>query len=68
MHERLLHFEEAARLDGEDFTQKSRAILKRCGLECESNLVGQADDGASVMSGKHSGVETSIKEAAKQAF
>ncbi|KAI4796480.1 hypothetical protein KUCAC02_026982, partial [Chaenocephalus aceratus] len=41
---------------------------ERYGLEYKSNLVGQAYDGASVMSGKHSGVQARIKEVAKQAL
>ncbi|KAI4802900.1 hypothetical protein KUCAC02_006750, partial [Chaenocephalus aceratus] len=38
---------------------------ERYGLEYKSNLVGQAYDGASVMSGKHSGVQARIKERAE---
>ncbi len=43
-------------------------ILERYGLDYRSNLVGQAYNGASIMSGKHSGVQSHIQDMAKQAF
>ena len=42
--------------------------LESYGLQYKSNLVGQGYDGASVMSGKHSGVAARIKTEAKTAF
>lgn len=66
--ESFLHFESADRLDAAGLTHKIIQVLERCGLEYKSNLIGQSYDGASVMSGKHSGVQARIKEVAKQAF
>ena len=43
-------------------------LLERYGLNYKNNLVGQAYDGAAVMSGKHSGVQARIREQAKFAF
>lgn len=43
-------------------------LLERYGLNYKNNLVGQAYDGAAVMSGKHSGVQARIKEQPKFAF
>lgn len=62
--ESFLHFEAAERLDAAGLAEKIINILERYGLEYRKNLVGQSYDGASVMSGKNSGV----KETAKQAF
>ncbi|XP_019905690.2 zinc finger MYM-type protein 1 isoform X1 [Esox lucius] len=66
--ESFLHFEAAGCLNAAGLTEKITQILERYGLEYRTNLVGQAYDGASVMSGKHSGVQAHIKEVAKQAF
>uniref|UniRef100_A0A6Q2XCH7 TTF-type domain-containing protein n=1 Tax=Esox lucius TaxID=8010 RepID=A0A6Q2XCH7_ESOLU len=66
--ESFLHFEAAEHLDAAGLTEKIIHILEKYGLDYRSNLVGQAYDGASVMSGKHSGVQSRIKEVAKQAF
>ncbi len=66
--ESFLHFEAAERLDAAGLTERIIHILERYGLDYRSNLDGQAYDGASVMSGKHSGVQSRIKEVAKQAF
>ncbi len=68
VHESFLHFESADRLDAAGLTDKIIHILESHGLEYKNNLVGQAYDGASVMSGKHSGVQARIKEQAKHAF
>ncbi|KAJ4947590.1 hypothetical protein JOQ06_009625, partial [Pogonophryne albipinna] len=55
-------FKPRDRLDAAGLTEKIIQVLERYGLEYKSNLVGQAYDGASVMSGKHSGVQARIKE------
>ncbi len=68
VHESFLHFESADRLDAAGLTDKIIHILESHGVEYKNNLVGQAYDGASVMSGKHSGVQARIKEQAKHAF
>ena len=49
-------------------TGKIVHLLERYGLNYKNNLVGQAYDGAAVMSGKHSGVQARIREQAKFAF
>ncbi len=43
-------------------------MLESHGLEYSENLVGQSYVGASVMSSKHAGVQTQIKDVAKHAF
>ena len=63
-----MHFESADHFDAAGLTEQIVQVLERYGLEYKSNLVGQAYDGASVMSGKHSGVQARIKEVAQQAF
>ncbi|XP_062326326.1 zinc finger MYM-type protein 1-like [Osmerus eperlanus] len=68
VHESFLHFESADRLDAAGLTDRIIHILESHGLEYKNNLVGQAYDSASVMSGKHSGVQARIKEQAKHAF
>ncbi|KAJ4939342.1 hypothetical protein JOQ06_028791, partial [Pogonophryne albipinna] len=55
-------FKPRDRLDAAGLTEKRIQVLERYGLEYKSNLVGQAYDGASVMSGKHSGIQARIKE------
>lgn len=42
--------------------------LEKHGLDYRKNLVGQVYDGGAVMSGKHSGVSTRIKNSARFAF
>uniref|UniRef100_A0A8C4RMG3 HAT C-terminal dimerisation domain-containing protein n=1 Tax=Erpetoichthys calabaricus TaxID=27687 RepID=A0A8C4RMG3_ERPCA len=64
----FLHFEFAERLDAVGLTEKIVHLLERHGLDYKNNLIGQAYDGAAVMSGKHSGVQDRIKEKAKYAF
>uniref|UniRef100_A0A3B5BCP2 DUF4371 domain-containing protein n=1 Tax=Stegastes partitus TaxID=144197 RepID=A0A3B5BCP2_9TELE len=68
VHESVLHFESSDRLDAAGLTDKITHILESHGLQYRDNLVGQACDGASIMSGKHSGVQACIKEQAKYAF
>ncbi|KAK0134736.1 hypothetical protein N1851_029626 [Merluccius polli] len=67
IQETFLHFESAERLDTAGLTEKN-IKLESHGLEYKNNLVGQAYDGAAVMSGKHSGVQARTKEQAKYAF
>lgn len=57
----------ADRLDAAGLTENMIKVFQRYGLDYKSNLVGQDDD-ASVMSGKHSGVQSRIKDVAKQVF
>lgn len=68
VHESFINFESADRLDASGLTEKIIQKMKSYGLEYKDNLVGQSYDGASVMIGKHSGVQASINEVAKHAF
>lgn len=68
VYESFLEFQQAEKLDAASLTEKIIACLEKCGLEYKENLVGQGYDGASVMSGKHAGVQARVKEVAKQAF
>ncbi|XP_040890423.1 zinc finger MYM-type protein 1-like isoform X2 [Toxotes jaculatrix] len=68
IQESFLHFESTEKLDAAGLSEKIIQILENHGLEYKKNLVGQAYDGASVMSGKHSGVQARIRERAKYAF
>lgn len=68
IHESFLGFQEADRLDAAGLTSKIIGCLEKHGLDYRQNLVGQGYDGASVMSGSHSGVQARIKEVAKYAF
>lgn len=68
VHESFLEFQEAENLDTASLTEKITGCLEKYGLEYKENLVGQGYDGASVMSGKRSGVQARIKEVAKHAF
>uniref|UniRef100_A0A3B5QKP1 DUF4371 domain-containing protein n=1 Tax=Xiphophorus maculatus TaxID=8083 RepID=A0A3B5QKP1_XIPMA len=68
IHESFLHFQSADSLDAEDLTKMIVGCLEKHGLDYRNNLVGQGYDGASVMSGKHSGVAARIKNDAKFAF
>lgn len=49
-------------------TEKIINCLERYGLDYRTNLVGQGYDGASVMSGRHTGVSAQIKAVAKHVF
>ncbi|KAK0143096.1 Zinc finger MYM-type protein 1 [Merluccius polli] len=66
--ESFLHFECAERLDAAGLTEKIVHLLERHGLDYKNHLIGQAYDGAAVMSAKHSGVQARIREQAKYAF
>nr|XP_054594271.1 zinc finger MYM-type protein 1-like [Nothobranchius furzeri] len=66
--ESFLHFESAERLDAVGLTEKIVNLLEHHGLDYKNHLIGQAYDGAAVMSGKHSGVQAKIKETAPFAF
>lgn len=68
VHESFLHFQSAESLDAEGLTKMIVGCLERHGLDYRNNLVGQGYDGASVMSGKHSGVSARIKSNARFAF
>lgn len=68
IHESFLEFEVAEALDAESLSLKIIRLLQRYGLDYKNNLVGQAYDGAAVMSGKKSGVQARIKEVANVAF
>ncbi len=68
VHESFLEFKQATDLDAEGLTQKIIQCLETYGLEYRSNLVGQGYDGASVMSGRRSGVAARIKAKTNHAF
>ncbi|XP_041834348.1 zinc finger MYM-type protein 1-like [Melanotaenia boesemani] len=68
VHESFLDFQQADKLDAASLTTMIIASLEKYGLEYRSHLVGQGYDGASVMSGRHSGVSARIKAEAKYAF
>ena len=61
IHESFLHFQSAESLDAAGLTKMIIDCLEKHGLDYKNNLVGQGYDGASVMSGKHSGVSVRIK-------
>lgn len=66
--ESFLHFECAEKLDATGLTDKIVHLLEHHGLDYKNHLIGQAYDGAAVMSGKHSGVQARIRDKAKYAF
>lgn len=68
VRESFLAFEAAQRLDAAALSQKIVQILQKYGLDYKNHLVGQAYDGASVMSGKNTGVQARIKAEAPLAF
>ena len=68
VRESFLGFSEAKHLDAGSLASMIIACLTKFGLEYRENLVGQGYDGASVMSGTCSGVQTRIKKEAKHAF
>ena len=68
VHESFMHFKHADKLDAAGLTEKIVNSLQKYGLEYREQLVGQGYDGASVMSGKHSGVSARIQSLAKHAF
>lgn len=66
--ESFLAFEAAERLDAASLSQKITQLMQKYGLDYRNHLVGQAYDGASVMSGKNTGVQARIKAEAPLAF
>jgi len=68
VHESFLDFQHAQHLDAKGLSEMIIQCLERYGLQYKENLVGQGYDGASVMSGKHTGVAARIKTEAKHAF
>lgn len=66
--ESFLEFTPASSLDAESLTGYILDILGKHQLDYQSNLVGQGYDGASVMSGKNTGVQSRIKEKAPFAY
>lgn len=66
--ESFLGFEAAQCLDAAALSQKIIQILQKHGLDYKNHLVGQAYDGASVMSGKNAGVQARMKAEAPLAF
>ena len=67
VHESFLQFEVADALDADSLTKKILAILDSFGLDYKKNLIAQCYDGASVMSGKNSGVATRLQQICEQA-
>lgn len=63
-----MDFEAAEHLNAAGLADKIIHILEKYGLEYRDNLIGQADDGASIISGKNSGVQARVKQVATQAF
>lgn len=68
VRESFLEYREAEHLDAGSLANKIISTLEKYGLEYRENLVGQGYDGAAVMSGKCSGVQTRVKQVAKYAF
>lgn len=66
--ESFLAFEAAQPLDAASLSQKIIQMLQKHDLDYKNHLVGQAYDGASVMSGKNTGVQTGMKSEAPLAF
>ena len=56
-------FQSADRLDAAELTDKLKPILESQSLGYRNKLVGQAYDGASVMSGKYSGIRARASKA-----
>ena len=67
VYESFHMFQAAEYLDARSLTKKIFDCLDDLGLDYKQNLVGQCYDGASVMSGKNSGVAARIQEDCKQA-
>ena len=67
IYERFLSFIHAHAFDAATFSSYNLNILHEHGLDMKW-LVSQGYDGASVMSGKHSGLQQRIKEVAPQAI
>ena len=67
IHERFLTFVELSQFDAESLTEHILLTLKHYHLDLD-NLVSQGYDGASVMSGKVSGVQQRVMQMAPQAI
>ena len=67
IHEEFVGFTVAETLDAESLSQYILQRLSLMGVE-NDNIVGQGYDGASVMSGSRTGVQTRIQEVAAHAF
>ncbi|KPP56322.1 hypothetical protein Z043_126081, partial [Scleropages formosus] len=61
----VLQFEQAEHLDAEELTQRIIDSLEKHSLEFQNNLLGQSYEGTAVMSGKHRGVQTRVKQLQK---
>ena len=61
IHDSLLHFQSAESLDAAGLREMIIDCFEKHGLEYINYLVFQGCDGASVMSGKHSGVSVRTK-------
>ncbi|XP_032411152.1 zinc finger MYM-type protein 1-like isoform X1 [Xiphophorus hellerii] len=68
IHESFLCFQAAESLNAAGLSAMIISCLEKHGLDYRNNLVGQGYDGASVMSGKHSGVSARIQSNARFAF
>lgn len=68
VYESFLQFEAAKKLDAKSLTNKILSCLESFGLDYKENLVAQCYDGASVMSGRLSGVSTRIQEVCDNAI
>ncbi|MGH0115437.1 UNVERIFIED_CONTAM: hypothetical protein FKN15_000072, partial [Acipenser sinensis] len=68
VHERFVVFKAAEVLDAEGHTNTILHCLQSFGLNYKDYRVGQAYDGAAVMSGQRSGVATRLKALVKHAL
>lgn len=68
IHESFLCFQAAETLNAAGLSEMIVSCLEKHGLDYKNNLVGQGYDGASVMSGRHSGVTARIQSNARFAF
>ena len=66
IHEEFLGFRKAEALNAQSLSEYIQEELRMCGIDIQ-NLVAQAYDGASVMSGSCSGVQQRIREIVPQA-
>lgn len=67
IYERFLSFVHAHAFDAATFCTYILDILQKYGLD-RKHLVSQGYDGASMMSGKHSGLQKRIKDVAPQVY
>ena len=61
IHEHFLKYVEAKGLDAKTLSSNIKTILLQFDLDC-SKVVSQGYDGASVMSGRYSGVQAQVRE------